>query len=118
MAVAQFLVRQGFAATELRKIVLRYARSTKVRFRPGNELLRGIVEYEEMGSLLSTWYTDTRFLDDRGYPVSLVAKPKGRRSVGSLVRAAKIRTSPEATIDLLRMSPSVKLDELGRFNAV
>ncbi len=118
MAAAHFLVRQGVAITDVRNAVLRSLGPTNVSFRPGKELQRRIAEYEDMGSLLSTWYTDTRFLDDRGGPVPLTAKPKGRGSVGSLVRAARVRTSPEVTVHLLHISPSIKLDEWGRFIAI
>jgi hypothetical protein len=72
--------------------------------------------YEDMGIVMSTWYSAPSFLDSECRPIPLSARP-GRRSVYSLVRAARVSISPAIAIELMRRSPCVGVNTLGNFVA-
>jgi hypothetical protein len=73
--------------------------------------------YEDMGIVMSVWFSLPRFLDKEYRPLPLVAG-SGPRSVGGLVRASRVSISTPIAIELMRRSPSVRLDALGNLIAV
>lgn len=72
--------------------------------------------YEDMGMVMSTWFSLPRFLDKDCRPLPL-STDRGQQSIRSLVRASRVSISPTAAVDLMRRSPSIKTDALGNLVA-
>jgi hypothetical protein len=72
--------------------------------------------YEDMGLVMSTWFSAPSFLDTECRPLPLAIKP-GPKSVYALVRAARVSISPAFAIELMRRSPCVRVNALGNFVA-
>jgi hypothetical protein len=72
--------------------------------------------YEDMGIVMSTWFSLPKFLDQESRPLPLTIR--GRHSVPSLVRSSHVKISASLAIDLMRRSPSVRIDARGNFVAV
>ena len=73
--------------------------------------------YEDMGIVMSTWFSLPKFLDKECRPLALKSGP-GTRSVSSLVRASRVSISPRIALDLMRRSPSIQVDSLGNVLAL
>ena len=73
--------------------------------------------YEDMGMVMSTWYSLPRFLDTESRPLPLTTV-RGPRSVASLVRLSKVKTSAALAVELMRQSPSIRIDARGNFVAL
>jgi len=73
--------------------------------------------YEDMGSVLSTWYDFPEFLDRDGAPAP-VTIARGRKSVKRLLRESGVKTTLDEAINLFRQSPSVKFDGKGKILAL
>lgn len=73
---------------------------------------RAVREYEEMGIVLSTWFTSKKFLDEgcRPRPISI---GRSSCSMNALIRASKVTISAEKAVALCRRSPSVTVDASG-----
>ena len=74
-------------------------------------------EYEDMGLVMSTWFSLPRFLDSASRPLPLT-EVRGDRSIRSLVRSSRVKTSATVAVELLRRSSSVRIDAFGNFVAV
>jgi hypothetical protein len=95
--------------------------------RPGNkpqrvvgrsrQYRRLISTYEDMGIVMSTWFSLPRFLDSESRPLPLAAG-RGLRSIASLVRMSRVRISPTLALELMRQSPSIRIDARGNFVAL
>jgi hypothetical protein len=72
--------------------------------------------YEDMGLVMSTWFSAPSFLDAECRPLPLATKP-GPKSIYALVRAARVSISPAFAIELMHLSPCVRVSSLGRFVA-
>jgi hypothetical protein len=72
--------------------------------------------YEDMGIVMSTWFSASNFLDRECRPVPLAIRP-GPRSVYSLVRVARVSISPAFAIELMRRSSCVGVNAQGNFVA-
>jgi hypothetical protein len=72
--------------------------------------------YEDMGIVMTTWFSASNFLDRECRPIPLAIR-RGPRSVYSLVRAARVSISPALAIELMRKSPCVRVNALGNFVA-
>jgi hypothetical protein len=72
--------------------------------------------YEHMGTVMSTWYSSSNFLDSECRPIPLTNRP-GHRSVHALVRAARVPISTAVAIELMHRSPSIGIDSLGNLVA-
>jgi len=59
--------------------------------------------YEDMGMVMSTWYSLPRFLDTESRPLPLTAV-RGPQSVASLVRLSKVKTPAALAVELMRQS--------------
>ncbi len=73
--------------------------------------------YENMGVLMATWFSNPKFLDKLGIPITLTAS-KGPHSVTNLIRQSKVRISTKIALELLRRSPSARFDGEGSFVAL
>jgi hypothetical protein len=85
----------------------------KVSIRQYRNLVR---VYEEMGIVMSTWFSLPKFLDKECRPLPLTIG-RGPRSILSLVRASRVSISPTEAIALMRRSPSVAADVSGNLIA-
>jgi hypothetical protein len=72
--------------------------------------------YEDMGIVMSTWFSASNFLDRDCHPIPLAIR-HGTKSVYSLVRAARVSIPPAFAIELMRHSPCVGVNALGNFVA-
>ncbi len=72
--------------------------------------------YEDMGLVMSTWFSSPDFLDSECRPLPLTIKP-GPKSVYALVRAARVSISPAFAIELMRRSSCVRVNPAGNFVA-
>jgi hypothetical protein len=86
-------------------------RKSSCSFRQYRKLARA---YEDMGIIISTWFSASNFLDKECRPIPLTIRP-GPRSVHALVRAARVSISATMAIDLMHRSPSIGVDSLGNF---
>jgi hypothetical protein len=73
--------------------------------------------YEDMGMVMSTWFSLPKFLDRESRPLPLTAA-RGPQSVLSLVRSSRVKISGTLAVELLRRSPSVRIDARGHFIAL
>jgi hypothetical protein len=73
--------------------------------------------YEDMGMVMSTWFSLPRFLDRESRPLPLTAI-RGPQSIPNLVRSARVKISATVAVELLRRSPSVRVDARGNFVAI
>lgn len=93
-----------------------------LRQRHGHQKLGGSVRqyrkliraYEDMGMVMSAWFSLPRFLDPESRPLPLTAV-RGPQSVPSLVRSARVKISAALAVELMRLSPSVRIDTHGNF---
>jgi hypothetical protein len=73
--------------------------------------------YEEMGTVLSTWFDCPHFLTPQGSPES-ISVGTGALSLRRLLKTAKVRLSSTEAIDLFRQSPSVRFNLDGSISAL
>jgi len=73
--------------------------------------------YEDMGAVMSTWFSEPRFLDNKSRPMPVTTK-RGPLSVSGLVRMSHVKVSATVAAELMRRSPSVGVDSQGRFLAL
>ena len=81
------------------------------------EYRRLVRAYEDMGMVMSTWFSLPRFLDAESRPLPL-AVSRGPQSVPSLVRLSRVKISAALAVELMRRSPSVRIDARGNFVAL
>lgn len=102
------------------KLIIDFAHSVTARHqgrrtsRPYRDRLRA---YEDMGILMSTWYSDPRFLDASGNPRPL-SRGKGLHSIAHLVRVSRARVQASVALGLMRASPSVEFRNDGSLVAL
>lgn len=72
--------------------------------------------YEDMGMVMSTWFSHPRYLDKEGRPLRLPMQ--GSVSVRSLVRSSRVTVSVALAAELMGQSPSVRIDDRGKFIAL
>jgi hypothetical protein len=73
--------------------------------------------YEDMGIVMSAWYSLPKFLDKESRPLPLKAG-RGPLSIAGLVRASRVRISSAVAVELMRRSPSVRVDDKVNFTAL
>jgi hypothetical protein len=73
--------------------------------------------YEDMGVVITTWFSSPKFLDKECQPLPLTVGP-GPRSVQSLVRESRVSISATNAIELMRRSPSIGIDANGNLLAL
>ena len=116
MATIAFLIRNKIP----KKFIVETARQhcgtqgSRARLRRYATLVRA---YEDMGMVMSTWFSLPRFLDRESRPIPL-AEIRGPKSIRALVRSSRVKISPTAAVELLRLSPSVRIDARGNFVAI
>ena len=112
-AVMCFLSEQGGGAQKLQYFISKAQQPHRKRGRSANDYVEFIRTYEEMGILLSTWHTNSKFLDKEGNVLALAPRSKGSRSIGGLIKASGTRLKLETAIAFLQISPSISVDSRG-----
>jgi len=115
-ATFAFLIRNNIS----KKVILQTARQhcsrRKAHLKAG-QYRKLVSAYEDMGLIMSAWYSLPTFLDKECYPLPLSAT-QGPRSVRNLVRASRVKISAKLAVELLGQSPSVRVDSSGKFVAL
>jgi hypothetical protein len=78
---------------------------------------RLISAYEDMGMVMSTWFSLPKFLDREGHPLPLTAA-RGTHSIPSLVRSARVKIRAALAVELMQRSPSIQIDSHGNYVAL
>jgi hypothetical protein len=115
-ATISFLLRNNISAESILNSVRRQRGSRKSRgtVREYRKLVRA---YEDMGTVMSTWFSHPRFLDRDGHPIRLCPS-RGTLSVRNLVRSSRVAISATLAVELMMRSPSLRIDEQGKFVAL
>ena len=108
-----FLAREGLGTGEIAGILAKVRMGGRRGATQSRQFRLIVKAYEEMGIVLSTWFTNPRFLDGTGQPLPLRLNP-GKNSFDSLVRASRVEITTEFALALLSKSPSARVDALGR----
>src|ERR1700734_1360482 len=104
-ATFKFLRRNGISQTTIMK-------SAQLTQRPRGGVLqyRKLVRaYEDMGMVMSAWYTLPKFLDSEGRPLPL-KEGRGLLSIVNLIQLSRVKIPVSLAVELLRRSPSVRQD--------
>ena len=80
------------------------------------EFRRLVRAYEDMGTVMSTWFSHPKYLDREGRPLQLTLR--GAVSVRSLVRSSRVSLSVAFAAELMQRSPSIRIDGRGKFIAL
>ena len=115
-SVIDFLIRNGIPKDRIGKYV-----SDRLEGSGGRERrpqFRLITEaYEEMGTVLSTWFDCPHFLTPQGNPAPISVGATAT-SLKRLLRTAKVKLSSREALDLFRLSPSVRFNSNGSISAL
>jgi len=87
------------------------------RIRARRNYKKIIWQFDEIGLLLATWFSNPSFLDSSGNPFPL-SSGKGVLSLANLILQSGARITPYAALALLKQSTSVKIDVDGKLHAL
>ena len=73
--------------------------------------------YRDVAVLMATWFTNPKFLDKSGRPVTL-SVGSGRHSVANLIRYSRVRVPQYLAIEMMVCSPSIRLNGNGTLAAL
>lgn len=73
--------------------------------------------YEELGTVMASWYSEPKFMDKDGHPLPLKTG-RGPVSVSSLIRASQVKVSVPTAVELMRRSPSISVNARGELIAM
>ena len=104
----EFLIRNGISRSQIHSRLGRKGNNAQHNSRK-NAFMAFARAYENMGSVLSTWFDSPMFLNDDGSPAPLRIR-SGQRCIGTLIKKSKVRISVGEAIDLLKRSPSVRFE--------
>jgi hypothetical protein len=105
-ATLAFLQQNGISEKSILEFVRRYISPSREP-RDAKRYANLVRNYEEMGVIMATWFSNPKFLDPYGNPLSL-SEDKGPTSITRLVRASRARVKPAVALQLMRQSPSIK----------
>lgn len=115
-ATFAFLLRNNVS----KKLIMDFARQRLGRQKLCMEVRqyrRLVRAYEDMGMIMSAWFSVPRFLDRESRPLSLTTS-RGAHSISNLVRLSRVKISTPLVIELMRRSPSVRITAGGNFVAL
>jgi len=112
-ATFAFLLENGIS----KKFIMESTRQQRGHRKLVREYRRLVRAYEDMGMVMSTWFSLPRFLDSESRPLPL-AVGRGSQSVQNLVRSSHVKISAALAVELMRRSPSVRIDARGNFVAL
>ena len=114
-ATLAFLRRNNAALGKGLDSLLRYEGS-KLSGATVREYRKLVRAYEDVGTVLSTWFSHPRYLDKDSRPLRLPLR--GAVSVRSLLRSSRVSVSVALAAELMSRSPSIRIDDRGRFIAL
>lgn len=106
-----FLTRNGISQKSIVALA-KASGTTRKKATPTRTYSNLMRAYEDMGVLMATWFSNPKFLDARGQPIPLKSGG-GPRSLSQLMKAAGVKLNAGLAIELIRQSPSVRLDAKG-----
>jgi hypothetical protein len=115
-ATFSFLSRNNIPNEVILESVRRHHGHQKSRTR-AHQYKQLISAYQDMGMVMSSWFSIPRFLDRNSLPLRLSAG-EGPRSIRNLVRASRVKISAAHALELMRRSPSVRIDSDGKLVAI
>jgi hypothetical protein len=115
-ATFSFLSRNNISKKVILESVRRHQVHQKSRAR-AHQYEQLISAYQDMGMVMSSWFSIPRFLDRNSLPLRLSAGG-GPRSIRDLVRASRVKISAAHALELMRRSPSVRIDFDGKLVAI
>jgi hypothetical protein len=115
-ATLSFLSRNNITRKEMLASVRRHRAHRKPQKR-GAQYKQLVRAYEDMGMIMSTWFSVPKFLDRNSVPLPLTVSG-GPQSIRGLVRASRVKISATHALELMRRSPSVRVDLDGKFVAL
>ena len=115
-ATFKFLEKNGISSSAILNFARKYniGRDSAADQRQFKKLMHA---YEDVGILMSTWYTNPKFLDKSGSPLP-ISISRGRHTVASLIRASNVRIEKNLALALMRRSPSIKSNQNGSLVAL
>ena len=108
-ATREFLRRNKVSRRTIDSLASRPSQRSNADLRLYRKLMRA---YEDMAMLMATWFSNPKFLDQSGQPVSLT-DAAGPRSVVSLIRESRVQIPKHLALEMMRHSPSIKSDSQG-----
>jgi hypothetical protein len=115
-ATFSFLGRNNITRKEILESVRRH-HAHKKSHKKSDQYKQLVRAYEDMGMVMSTWFSLPKFLDRNSLPLRLTADG-GPQSIRGLVRASRVKISTTHALELMRRSPSVRIDSDGKFVAL
>jgi hypothetical protein len=115
-ATFSFLMRNNISKESIYDCLRRHQTHEKrdIGVRKYRRLIR---DYEDMGIVMSAWYSLPKFLDKDSHPLPLKSD-RGPLSIASLIRASRVKISAAVAIELMRRSPSIRIDGSNNFVAL
>jgi hypothetical protein len=115
-ATLAFLIRNKISKQFIVESARRQLSGPRIQAKVG-QYKRLIRAYEDMGIVMSTWFSMPKFLDREGHPLPLTVA-EGPQSIPSLVRSARVKIQATLAIELMHRSQSVQIDGNGNFVAL
>ena len=115
-ATLAFLIRNNVSKKFILESASQQLRGQRIRAKVG-QYRRSIRAYEDMGMVMSTWFSNPKFLDQESHPLPLTPF-RGSKSIQSLVRSARVKIPATLAVELMRRSPSVQIDARGNLVAL
>lgn len=98
----------------LRSVRESYGREGTANIRGYRKLVRA---YEQMGIVLSTWFSNPKYLDKDSRPLPITVG-RGPLSVQSLLRLSRVSLTAKDAVSLMRRSPSIVTNSAQHFIAI
>src|ERR1700733_1690507 len=98
-ATLAFLIRNKVSKQFIVESTHRQLNGPRMQVKVGH-YKRLIRAYEDMGIVMSTWYSTPKFLDREGHPLPLTVA-EGPQSIPSLVRSARVKIQATLAVELM-----------------
>jgi hypothetical protein len=115
-SVCNFLLSNGIDQERIARFIEQGVGRSKSQRRT-RQFRRILHAYEEMGTVIATWYSEPRFLDGMGKPIPLSVR-HGARSIKNLLRISRAKLAISVAIDLMRQSPTIRFEPNGDMVAI
>ena len=76
-----------------------------------------VAAYDDMGAILSTWFSKPEFLDSKGQPITLSYR-KTPDTFTRLLKVSSAQVTKKLALELMRQSPSFAVGNDGRLSAL
>jgi hypothetical protein len=114
-AILSFLHRNDISKEMILRSV-RHCLKTRKSTRQSRHYKKKLQAYEDMGTIMSVWFSSPRFLDERGRPLPLsLGRAHRSLTLDGLVRHSRVKITLSEAVQLMKRSPSIKIDCEGHF---